>query len=178
MGMADYPAQLARERRLADGRSVLIRPVRPDDEEALGRFFTSLSAETRHLRFMKFVRSVNEKLIRFFTHIDYDNHMAFVCEAKSGDEVELVGDARYVVEGSACEFSVVIADGWHRSGIAGLLMETLIEHARARGLRTMEGLVLRENRHMLKFVKALGFEVHAAEEDATIARAVKKLAPA
>jgi len=173
MGMADYPARLVREHRLADGRTVLIRPIRPDDEPARGRFVASLSGETRQLRFMKFVRSVDEKLIRFFTHVDYENHMAFVCEAGAGSE--LVGEARYIVEGAACEFSVVIADGWHKSGIAQLLMDALIGHARGRGLRTLEGLVLRENRHMLNFVKALGFEVHPAEEDARIARVVRPL---
>ena len=174
MGMVDYPAQLVREHRLADGRTVVVRPIRPDDEAALGRFFASLSGETRQLRFMKAVRSVDEKLIRFFTHVDYENHMAFVCEASAAGS-ELVGEARYIVEGAACEFSVVIADGWHKSGIAQLLMDALIEHARGRGLRTLEGLVLRENRHMLNFVKALGFEVHPAEEDSLIARVVKPL---
>jgi acetyltransferase len=171
--MAAYPAHLERTHRLADGRQVLIRPVRAGDEGGERRFLDALSAESKHFRFMRYVRSVNEELIHFFTHIDYERHMAFVCEA--GTPPELVGEARYIVEGSACEFSVVIADGWHKSGIAQLLMAALIEHAAAAGLRTMEGLVLRENRHMLHFVKALGFEVTPAAEDTCIARAVKRL---
>jgi DNA-binding response OmpR family regulator len=32
--MADYPAHLARQRRLADGRAVTIRPIRAEDEAA------------------------------------------------------------------------------------------------------------------------------------------------
>lgn len=176
--MSDYPTHLARAHRLADGREVVIRPIRSSDESAERLFFDSLSSETKHLRFMRYVRSVNKELIHFFTHIDYERHMAFVCEANLGVGSELVGEARYIVEGTACEFSVVIADGWHKTGIANLLMDALIDHARARGLRTMEGLVLRENHHMLNFVKGLGFEVHPAPADSTIARAVKKLAPA
>jgi acetyltransferase len=169
--MATYPAELAREHRLVDGRSVLIRPVRADDEPAEQRFFGALSSESRRKRFLKYVRAVSDQLTYSFTHIDYENHMAFVCESGG----ELVGEARYVVEGEACEFSIVIADRWHKTGIAGLLMDALIDHARAHGVRTMEGLVLRDNHTMLAFVRSLGFEVEAIDEDARIVRVAKRL---
>lgn len=171
--MAEYPAHLAHERRLADGRRVTIRPIRPDDEAAEQQFFDRLSVETRQLRFMKAVQAVNENLIRFFTHIDYDRHMAFVCE----HEGRLIGEARYVANpgGASCEFGVVVADDWRRSGIAGLLMHALIDAARERGFATMEGLVLRSNRVMLRFVKALGFEAEAELQEPTMVRVAKKL---
>jgi acetyltransferase len=158
---------------LADGRSVLIRPIRADDEPGERQFFDCLSGETRQLRFMKFVKSLNEKLIHFFTHIDYDRHMAFVCEYQG----RLVGEARYVANpgGASCEFGIVIADDWHRSGIAGLLMDALIGAARARGFETMEGLVLRSNSGMLRFVKALGFALAPEPYEPTTVRAVKRL---
>jgi L-amino acid N-acyltransferase YncA len=70
---------------------------------------------------------------------------------------------------------VVIADDWHKSGIAGLLMEALIAFARERRFETMEGLVLRDNRDMLKFTRALGFEAVAMPEDPTLVRVVRKL---
>ena len=175
--MGTYPAHLEQERHLADGRTVLIRPIREDDEPAERVFFDALSGETRYLRFMKFVHALNDKLIHFFTHVDYRRHMAFVCEAEVGGARRLVGEARYVgnEDGKSCEFGVVIADDWHRTGIAGLLMHALIESARANGYETMEGLVLRENPDMRRFVKALGFESHAEEADWTVVRVVKRL---
>jgi acetyltransferase len=175
--MADYPAHLAHERRLSDGRSVLIRPIRAEDEDEEREFFDGLSSEARRMRFMKFVRSVSDKLVHFFTHIDYDRHMAFVCETTGGAHREIVGEARYVAypDGRNCEFGVVIADAWYKSGIAGLLMDALIRAARERGMQTMEGLVLRENRQMVKFVRQLGFQVSPLEGDPTSIRALKKL---
>jgi acetyltransferase len=103
--------------------------------------------------------------------------MAFVCEAAVDGKPELVGEARYVAnpDGRSCEFAVVIADAWHKSGIAGLLMEALIRAAQAHGLSTMEGLVLRENRDMLRFVKALGFEATPDPVEPTMARVERKL---
>ena len=123
------------------------------------------------------MKAVGDKLVHFFTHIDYDRHMAFVCAALRDGREELVGEARYVAnpDGRSCEFGVVIADDWHRTGIAGLLMEALIRAARAHGFETMEGMVLRTNDEMLRFTRALGFETIAVPEDATIVRVVKKL---
>jgi acetyltransferase len=171
--MADYPAHLARSRRLADGRKVLIRPIRADDEARERVFFERLSGETKSLRFMKYVVSVSEKLIHFFTHIDYERHMAFVCE----HDGRLVGEARYVANAdtASCEFGVVIADDWHKTGIAGLLMDALIRAARERGFETMEGLVLRANHAMMRFVRALGFEIYPEPSEPTTVRVVKRL---
>jgi acetyltransferase len=172
-----YPSQLARRRTLADGRVVTIRPIREDDEPGEHAFLDHLSGEAKRMRFMKFVGSLSGELVHFFTHVDYDRRMAFVCEAEVDGRPRLVGEARYGAnpDGASCEFGVVIADDWHKSGIAGLLMDALIGFARERGFATMEGLVLRENRGMLKFVRALGFVVELVPEDPTLMRAVRKL---
>jgi acetyltransferase len=175
--MAAYPAHLARERRLDDGRVVLVRPIRPEDEAEERRFFAGLSDEAKRMRFMKFVKEVSEKLIHSFTHIDYEKHMAFVCEARNDAAPHLVGEARYAaIPGTqSCEFGVVIADAWHKSGIAGLLMAALIQAARDQGYETMEGMVLRENAEELRFARALGFEPAASPDDPTTVRVVKRL---
>jgi acetyltransferase len=173
MKVAEYPAHLARQRQLADGRTVLIRPVRAQDEAAEREFFAGLSGETRRLRFQHFTGAITDALMHFYTHIDYDRHMAFVCEAQS----KIVGEARYVANpGSrSCELGIVIADDWHHTGIAQLLVDALMRAAHARGFETMEGLVLADNIDMLGFVKEAGFEARAMQEDATLVRVVKKL---
>jgi acetyltransferase len=176
--MPDYPFKLAQERTLLDGRKVVIRPIRTDDDLLEREFLRSgVSGEGRYMRFHKWVGAPSDKLIHFLTDIDYDRHMAFVCVHGEGDEAEVCGEARYVVnpDGKSCEFGVVIADAWHKSGIAGLLMEALIRVARERGLTSMEGLVLRNNPTMLRFARALEFEVHSAPEDPLTLRITKAL---
>lgn len=170
---ATYPAHLLRQRRLADGRSVVIRPVRPEDQAAERDFFAALSAETRRLRFQRFTGAITDELMRFYTHIDYDRHMGFVCEADG----HLVGDARYVaIPGTrTCDLGIVVADNWHHTGIAQLLLQALLRAAHARGFETMEGLVLAENRDMLDFVALLGFEIEPMPQEPTLVRVVKKL---
>jgi acetyltransferase len=171
--MADYPGHLARRHTLADGREVTIRPVREEDAEGERRFLRGLSSASRRLRFMRNVEAPSEQLVHFYTHVDYRRHMAFVCEA--GDR--LVGEARYVgnADGRSCELGIVVADDWHHTGIAQLLMQALMDAARSRGYRRMEGLVLAENADMLGFVAGLGFDVVAAPEDPVAVRVVKQL---
>jgi acetyltransferase len=174
--LADYPADLASEHRLADGRTVLIRPIRDDDEAEERRFFAGLSDDAKSMRFMKSVGALSERLIHSFTHVDYESRMAFVCE----HDMRIVGEARYsaLPHEPSCDFGIVIADDWHRSGIAGLLMDALMRHAAAKGFDTMEGMVLRVNRPMLKFVRALGFELLPLPLDPTLVQVVKSLRPA
>lgn len=175
--MAGYPSHLARPRSLADGRTVLIRPVRPEDEAAVREFLGRLSPRTRRLRFMKSAAAPLVELARFYTHLDYDRHMGFVCEVDLQGQPALVGDARYVAnpDGRSCELGIVVADDWHHTGVAQLLTEALMAAARARGFETIEGLVLSENKDMLDFVTALGFAVYAMPEAPSTVRVVRKL---
>ena len=175
---APYPAHLLRQRRLADGRTALIRPVRPEDQAAERAFFAALSPETRRLRFQRFTGAVADadaidSPMDFYTHIDYDRHMAFVCEA----ERRIVGDARYVANPGTrtCELGIVVGDDWHHTGIARLLLDALMRAAHARGFETMEGLVLAENPDMLGFVRELGFDLEPMAQEPALVRVLKKL---
>jgi acetyltransferase len=171
--LGEYPAHLARQRATRDRGVVLVRPVRAGDEAALREFFGALSDKTRHRRFQRLSGALTDELMRFYTHIDYDRHMAFVCEAGG----RIIGDARYVATHGtrSCELGIAVADDWHHTGIAQHLMQALVRAAQARGFETMQGLVLAENADMLEFVRQLGFEAHASDEDPSLVRIVKKL---
>ena len=158
---------------LADGRRVVVRPVAACDEPAERRFFAGLSPHARRLRFHHWADAVNDGLIHFFTHIDQDQHLAFVCE----HEGEVVGEARCVADpdGASCELGIVVSDDWHHTGIAQLLLSALLDAASAHGYRRMEGLVLSDNADMLDFVRAFGFAVQRVPEDPTLVRVVKHL---
>ena len=54
-------------------------------------------------------------------------------------------------------------------------MTTLIEAARERGFKRMEGTVLATNHKMLKFIRPLGFAVLVDPDDAGTLRVVRPL---
>ena len=164
-----YPGHLVREHRLSDGRTVTIRPIRADDADRIRDFLTASSEESRYTRFQKWVHTPSNKLIHFLTDIDYRRCLALVCTVLHGPREEIVGEARYYANpgGKTCEFGLLIEDSWQKTGIAGLLMEALIEGARDRGFAAMEGLVLAGNVAMLQFAHALGFEIEPMTDDLT-----------
>jgi acetyltransferase len=47
-------------------------------------------------------------------------------------------------------------------------MDALMDVARAKGLRVMDGEVLKNNRRMLKLAESLGFKVEAHPEDDSV----------
>jgi acetyltransferase len=176
--MAAYPADLERRHVLADGRVVTIRPIRGDDQAAAQVFFHGLGEEARRMRFMKWLRTVSSGLVHSFTHVDYEDRMAFVCEIEADGGKRIVGEARYTAapRSQSCDFGIVIADDWHKTGIAGLLMHALMDYARARGFEAMESTVLRDNHDMLRFARTLGFEVQPVSEEPTLRHIAKPLA--
>ena len=165
--MATYPLHLARNRFLFDGTPVTIRPIRPEDSGMEQEFVRHLSEDARYFRFLGTMRELPPNELKYFTEIDYDRHMAFVAVIRrDGNDVE-IGVARYVgnEQRDSCEFAVTVDDAWQGTGVAGLLMVSLMDAARERGFRTMEGLILKSNRKMLKFAKQLGFKVRTNQTD-------------
>lgn len=175
--MAEYPAHLVRTRRLYDGSEVTIRPIRPQDASMEQDFVGHLSEDSRYYRFMGHLRELPQRKLEYLTAIDYDRHMALVATVmRDGRELE-IGVARYVVDpdGAGCEFAIAVDDAWQGSGAAGLLMAALMDAARARGLKTMEGFVLATNHKMLKFARQLGFTVQRHIGDADTVHIVRAL---
>jgi GNAT superfamily N-acetyltransferase len=175
--MADYPADLVRTRYLFDGSQVTIRPIRPDDAGKEQDFVRRLSKESRYKRFMGTLKELSPDKLRYFTEVDYDKHLALVAIVdQAGEELE-IGVARYVIDpgGERCEFAIVVDDAWQGTGIAGVLMLSLIDAARARGLRTMVGQVLASNDKMIKFSRQLGFTVHHDPNDPETVRVERPL---
>ena len=167
MAIYPYPSHLVTRWQLADGTDLTIRPIRPEDAEIEQAFVRGLSAESRYFRFMQTMQELSPTMLVRLTQIDYDREMALIATVeREGEEVEL-GVARYAInpDGRSCEFAIVIADAWRRKGIGSRLMTQLMEAAKARGIKTMEGEILSNNTNMLSLVRHLGFAVHTSPED-------------
>jgi acetyltransferase len=113
------------------------------------------------------------------TQIDYDREMALIAEAIDAQGVpETLGVARTVSDPDhvEAEFAIIVRSDLKGAGLGTLLLDRLIEHARSRGIGRLVGIVLRENKRMLKLAQALGFENDPAEPAASeVRRVVKRL---
>ncbi|MHB1215622.1 MAG: bifunctional acetate--CoA ligase family protein/GNAT family N-acetyltransferase [Thiobacillus sp.] len=177
MAIHPYPAHLVARWQLPGGNDVVIRPIRPEDAELTQSFVRSLSEESKYFRFMDAVRELSPATLARLTQIDYTREMALLALTEiDGHEVEL-GVARYAInpDGESCEFALVVNDQWQKQGIGHKLMDVLMDVARGKGLKVMDGEVLKTNRTMLKLVEALGFRAESHPEDATVRKISRAL---
>ena len=62
---------------LRDGRPVALRPVVPEDRARLAEGFAELSRESRRLRFLGSVSTLNDAQLRYLTDVDGRDHVAW-----------------------------------------------------------------------------------------------------
>ena len=172
-----YPTHFVKKIQLNDGTDITIRPIRPEDAEMEAKFVRELSNEAKYFRFMNSFHELSQEMLVRFTQIDYHNEMALIAVKTDSQGEEQIGVARYStnVDKTSCEFALVVSDKWQSRGIAHHLMKDLMEIARDRNLKTMEGQVLRENSKMLELVASLGFQVRNDAEDNTIKQVEARL---
>ncbi len=160
-----YPKEWERRTALRDGTKLLVRPVRPEDEPLYGPFFAAVTRQDLRLRFFAPVKEFGHSFVARLTQIDYGRAMAFVAiEETSGNllgVVRLHADANY----ENGEYAVLVRSDLKGRGLGYLLMQMIIEYARAEGLKTIEGQVLRENTAMLAMCRELGFDVASDPDD-------------
>jgi acetyltransferase len=177
MAIHPYPSHLVSDWQLADGTDIVIRPIRPEDAEIEQSFVRKLSPQSRYFRFMQTLKDLTAEMLVRFTQIDYHRELALIAVMTvDGKEVE-IAVARYITnpDGTSCEFALVVADEWQGKGVGTRLMHGLMEAARARGFRTMDGEVLAANTSMLEFVENLGFEIRPNPNDPNVKTVVKTL---
>ncbi|MBA2659375.1 MAG: bifunctional acetate--CoA ligase family protein/GNAT family N-acetyltransferase [Nitrosospira sp.] len=177
MAICPYPTQLVSRWQLADGTDIIIRPVRPEDAELEQRFIRELSEESKYFRFMNIMHELSDTTLISLTQIDYSREMALIAVTQEQDKEIALGVARYVLnpDGSSCNFALVVADNVAGKGLGQKLMISLMEAARAQGLKTIEGEVLNSNRNMLKLMNRLGFSIKTSEADHGIMEVSKPL---
>jgi acetyltransferase len=177
MAVHPYPVHLIEIVQLPDGTDLVIRPIRPEDAQMEQEFVRGLSEQSKYFRFMQAIKELPPEMLVRFTQIDYDREMALIGVAGGEVGEEEVGVARYVARlgDDTCEFALVVADRWRQRGIGSRLMRSLMQNARERGLRIMEGEVLSANNRMLALVKSLGFRVERDRQDPSVKRVIKVL---
>jgi acetyltransferase len=151
-----------------DGDTFLIREASPADEGVAYEAFGRLSEESRYNRFMSAVRELPADLVERLRHPDPSRELILAMFRIGPEGEEPVGAARLteIPDGASAEFSLIIADEWQRKHLGSRLLGALIANARARGLKSIRGLVLGSNEGMLGLARYLGFHIEDAEDGA------------
>lgn len=161
-----YPAHRDATVVLRDGSALTVRPIRPEDEVALGRFFSGLSLESRIFRFFAAVSNVDASLKRM-VHVDYERSYGIV--AVAGVDHAIVGHAMYVeLEPGKAELALAVGDAYQGRGLGTILLGQLADAASQAGIQVLEAVVRPENHRMLDVLRQSGFPIQARSEPGEI----------
>ena len=161
-----YPARWEADVPLSDGGTVHVRPVRPEDAEAITAFHARQSPDDVYYRYFTSMPRLTPRMLERLTHVDYVDHMGFL--ALLGDEV--VGMASYDLwpERGLAEVAFMIDRDHQGRGLATLLTEYLVVAAREAGVPSLVAMVLPDNRRMLRVLQRAGFSEGSTFEDGVV----------
>jgi len=169
LAIRPYPKDLEEEFVLPNGRTVMLRPIRPEDEPAHHDFIAKCSPDDLRLRFFHLVRRLPHAEMARLTQIDYDREMAFVATAPNpdGSGPETLGVVRTFTDlhNDKAEYAVLVRSDLKGQRLGWKLMEKIIAYSKSRGTRRIVGLVLSDNRKMLDLIRTLGFTSRRIPDD-------------
>jgi acetyltransferase len=165
------PTALIETMRLKDGRTVLVRPVLPQDADLQQAFVRGLSPLSRRRRFHGPVVELPASTLRYMTEVDYDSHLALLAEVFNASGARQVAEARWVRrddEPATADFALAVADDWQGAGLGSALLLRLERSARAHGIERLHGDVLRSNQPMIDCMQRAGARISRDPLDASV----------
>jgi len=150
---------------LLDGHELLIRSIRPDDKASLQAGLQRLSPESAYFRFFRHKHELSPQELVYFTEIDFDRHVALV--AIDEDKSLVVGVGRYFLCADE-QITLTVDDAYHGRGVATVLLQHLVQVARAAGVAEFRATVMGENRKMLEVLLHLGLPVQRHSEGSVV----------
>ena len=171
--MADYPAWLETTERLAEGTSLLIRPIKPEDWPLLQPGLMALTPEDRHFRFMGGFDTLSDTQAQRLATVDYEREIAIVAIDGAGQAAGLVRLAPLGAD--SAELAVLTLPQWQGHGLGRLLCERALTWAKRQRLKKIELILLAQNHGMRRLAERLGFKLKPMPEEFGVLQGILEL---
>ena len=165
-GVSIYPEYWEADVVLRDGGTAHLRPIRPQDADALQAFHAGQSQASIYMRFFSFKPKLSGKEVRRFTEVDHINRVAFVITI--GGEIMGIGRYDRLDDPTEAEVAFNISDAHQGRGIGSILLEHLAVAARENGIRRFTAEVLPDNRKMLMVFADAGYDLKRQFDDGVV----------
>jgi len=165
-----YPAELAHEITDRNGKTYLMRPIKPEDASAIQETIASSDPEDVRMRFFSTLQRLPDVLAKRLTQIDYDREMAFAVIDESGERPEGIGVVRLALDPDRTrgEYAIMVRSDRIGTGLGFRMMQEIVAYARGIGAKQVFGDVLAENNRMLDMCAKLGFKRTGSPEPGVV----------
>ena len=146
---------------LANGREVLVRPIRPEDAVPLRAGFVLLEPDEVRQRFLHPMKELGVEQAERLTRPDPRREFALVAAEPLPPGEALVGAvARIAIDdnGRDAEFAILVSHYINGMGLGRHLMRRLVRWAKGRKVLRIYGEVLESNLPMQALAASLGFQ--------------------
>ncbi len=162
---------------LPGGRTLVVRPMSPDDGESLVLLFAALDEEDAYRRFFS-ARPPPDTFVTRMANVRHRGGFGLVAsiESRHGESPRgpgrLVAEATYeLLPNGDGELGITVAPG-ARGWLGPYLLDTLAQEAARRGVPNLEADVLATNHRMLAMLRVRGYAVLGHEGPPEILRLV------
>lgn len=150
-----------------NGRQVLLRPIRPEDEPQHLRFLQAIDSTDMRMRLFYSRREFSHAYVAHLTQIDYDLEMAFIAtttdaqgQAETIGVVRTISDAGYL----SAEMAILVRSDMKSKGLGRVLLEKMLRYCRGRHITALTASALQANSRMIALAKSVGFTAKATPE--------------
>jgi acetyl coenzyme A synthetase (ADP forming)-like protein len=150
---------------LRGGSTVHIRPLTPDDRDAIRAFLERLSSDSIAFRFMGIPNL--DWVVDWSLDVDYADRYGLV--ATAGPDHAIVAHAAYLRgPGDSAEVAFIVSDELHGQGIATIMLGHLAGAAQEHGITVFTAEVLPANHRMIEVFRESGFPTELRARDGVI----------
>lgn len=152
--------------RLANGREVLVRPIRAEDAVPLRAGFALLQPDEVRQRFLHPMKEISVEQAQRLTRPNSRREFALVvAEPLPAGEALIGAVARIAVDpdGMAGEFAILVSHYVNGMGLGRHLMRRLVRWAKGRKLERIYGDILESNLPMQQLAASLDFRREASD---------------
>lgn len=175
LAIRPYPQHLEKNLILPRGETVLIRPIRPDDERYFKLFMEKTEPDDMLQRFFSPLHTLSHQFIARLTHIDYARAMGFVVLDVNKDEMIATAHLHADPDYTKAEYGLIVRSDKKSRGIGWVLLNYLIDYAKAENIHELWGTARTDNAVILKMCSELGFLLKMDKFDPSIINTTLKL---
>jgi len=170
LSIVPYPEEYISQPFTIEGKEIIFRPIRPEDEPMWFDLLASCSRESIYSRFNYFFQWAFHEIATRYCYIDYDREIAIVAETNENGQKKLIGVGRLIadIEHETVEYAILITDKWQNKELGSNLTDYCMEISKKWGLKRIVAQTTSDNKRIIALFQKRGFNITHDEDTSTV----------